>query len=272
MSILVERKYKVLSKIGQGSFGKIFKGVNINTDMNVAIKIEKKDSKMLVNEAKIYKLLDNITGIPRLLSFGKEGLFNYLVIDLLDESLDVLRVSKGGTLPLEYVLSVSVQIIKRIEMIHKRGILHRDIKPENFVLDRKTNNIYIIDFGLAKRYLTERDEIIPVVYGRKMTGTVRYASINIHDGLSASRRDDLESIGYMLVYLLIGKLPWQGIKTGDQIIRYKRIGDKKKTHVFENIPQEFNTYLTYCKRMKFDEEPDYEYCISLFNNLINKME
>lgn len=269
MSIMVERKYKVLSKIGQGSFGKIFKGVNINTNTNVAIKIEKKDSKMLVNEAKIYKLLDNIIGIPRLLSFGKEGLFNYLVIDLLDKSLDGLRASKGGKLPLVYVSSISIQIINRIEMIHKRGILHRDIKPENFMLDRKTDIIYLIDFGLAKRYLNEEDEIIPIVYGRKMTGTARFASINIHDGLSASRRDDLESIGYMLIYLLFGKLPWQGIKNVDQSKRYSMIGDKKKNHVFKNIPNEFNTYLTYCKQMKFEEEPNYEYCTNLFKNLNN---
>lgn len=272
MSLIVERKYKILSKIGEGTFGKIFKGLNINTNVNVAIKIEKSEtSKLLFNEAKIYKNLEGIIGIPRMLSFGQEGIFNYLVIDLLDESLEELKYSCGGVLSLKCVLNIGIQLLLRIESVHLNGLIHRDIKPDNFCIDRKSNTIYIIDFGLATRYLDDNNGHLQQSHGRKLTGTARYVSINIHNGLSPSRRDDLESIGYVLLYLLQEKLPWQGIKHKIKSTKYEMIGEEKKKHNliehFPNVPGEFITYLLYCRNMLFDEDPDYEYLRTIFTNL-----
>lgn len=272
VSLIVERKYKVISKIGEGTFGKIFKGININNNTTVAIKIEKaSDSKLLFNEAKIYKNLEGTSGIPRLLSFGKEGLFNYLVIDLLDESLEELRNICGGTMSLKCVLNIGLQLLKRIETVHCAGLIHRDIKPDNFLIDRKSNMIHIIDFGLAKRYLDNSGNHIQLAQGKTLTGTARYVSINVHDGISPSRRDDIESIGYLLLYLLKGSLPWQSIKHAEKSTKYEMIGEEKKIRTlfehFPNVPCEFITFLTYCRNMTFDEDPDYEYLRNIFITL-----
>jgi len=275
ISLIVERKYRVISKIGEGTFGKIFKGINIHTNTYVAIKIEKTtDSNLLMYEAKIYKNLEQTKGIPKMLSFGKEGKFNYLVLTMFDESLDELKDICGGTLSLKSVLHIALQIIEKLRDIHNNGIIHRDIKPENFIIDRKTNDVYVIDFGLAKRYLDTDNSHIIMENNRKLTGTARYASINNHNGLCPSRRDDLESLGHVLIYLLKGCLPWQGVHDDEKETKYKMIGDvKQKTNLLEQFPDiqgEWLTYMLYCRTLEYDEDPDYEYLINIFNNL-NKL-
>ena len=142
MSLIVEGKYRIDSKIGEGSFGKIFSGTNINNGDVIAIKIEKSDeTSLLKNESKIYKLLENTPGIPKLRAFGKEGQFNYMVIDKLGKSLEELRVEHGGTFSLKTVLALGISMLKRIELVHNCGIVHRDIKPDNFLV--KDNNIVV---------------------------------------------------------------------------------------------------------------------------------
>lgn len=272
MSLVVEGKYKITSKVGEGSFGKIFKGINVNSDEEVAVKIEKSsDSSLLKTEAKIYKLLENITGVPKLRSYGCEGNFNYMVMDLLGSSLEELRVSCGGKLSLKSVLAIGIQLLKRIESIHEEGIIHRDIKPDNFLIKPDTNMVYIIDFGLARRYITKKEQHITLTQGRKLTGTARYASVNVHLGLTPSRRDDLESIAYVMLYLLNGKLPWQAIKCSDKEKRYEKIGNEKLNSVpwthFETSPGEFILFLKYCRGLDFDEDPDYNYLRNLLGNL-----
>ncbi len=272
MSLVVEGKYKITSKLGEGSFGKIFKGVNVNTNEEIAIKIEKStESSLLKTEAKIYKLLENTKGVPSLRSYGCEGNFNYMVMDLLGRSLEEVRVACGGKIGLKSVLAIGIQLLKRIEAIHEEGIIHRDIKPDNFLLKPQSNMIYIIDFGLARRYKTKKEQHITLTDGRKLTGTARYASANVHMGLTPSRRDDLESIIYVLLYLLNGKLPWQAIKCSDKEKRYDAIGQQKInlapwTH-FRNSPGEFILFLKYCRGLDFNEDPDYNYLRNLLGNL-----
>ena len=272
MSLVVEGKYRITSKLGEGSFGKIFKGENTNTGEEIAIKIEKSsESSLLKTEAKIYKLLENTTGIPSLRSYGCEGKFNYMVMDLLGKSLEEMRQDCGGKLSLKSVLAIGIQLLKRIETIHNEGIIHRDIKPDNFLIKEDTNMVYMIDFGLARRYITKKDQHIGLSQGRKLTGTARYASVNVHMGMTPSRRDDLESIAYVLLYLLNGKLPWQAIKCSDKEKRYEAIGQEKLnvapwTH-FETSPGEFILFLKYCRGLDFDEDPDYNYLRNLLVNL-----
>jgi len=275
MTLVVEGKYRVTTKIGEGSFGKIFAGVNSLTDEEIAIKIEKSsESSLLKNEAKIYKLLEESPGIPRLRSYGKEGIFNYMVIDLLGKSLEDCRVECGGCLSLKTVLGIGLQMLRRIETVHENGIIHRDIKPDNFLLKKDGNMLYLIDFGLARRYLTKTGEHIKEDTGRKLTGTARYASINVHLGITPSRRDDLESIGYVLVYLLKGRLPWQSIKCNDKDKRYNLIGENKTSknywEHFPDVPGEFILYLSYCKQLEHDEDPDYEYLRNILSNLYKR--
>tara|TARA_B100002019_G_scaffold290018_1_gene306838 strand:+ start:671 stop:1564 length:894 start_codon:yes stop_codon:yes gene_type:complete len=272
MTLVVEGKYRILSKIGEGSFGKIFQGINSHTDEIVAIKIEKSsESSLLKNEAKIYKLLEDNPGIPKLRSFGKEGVFNYMVMDLLGKSLEDCRVDCGGTLSLKTVLGLGVQMLRRIETIHENGIIHRDIKPDNFLIKDGSNLVNVIDFGLARRYTDKNGNHIKEESGRKLTGTARYASLNVHRGFTPSRRDDLESIGYVLLYLLLGKLPWQSIKCNDKEKRYMLIGENKSSlspwEHFPNVPCEFILYIIYCRKLEHDEDPDYDYLRNILINL-----
>jgi serine/threonine protein kinase len=194
-----------------------------------------------------------------------------MVIDLLGSSLEELRVSCGGKLSLKSVLAIGIQLLKRIESIHEEGIIHRDIKPDNFLIKPDTNMVYIIDFGLARRYITKKEQHITLTQGRKLTGTARYASVNVHLGLTPSRRDDLESIAYVMLYLLNGKLPWQAIKCSDKEKRYEKIGNEKLNSVpwthFETSPGEFILFLKYCRGLDFDEDPDYNYLRNLLGNL-----
>jgi serine/threonine protein kinase len=168
-----------------------------------------------------------------------------------------------------------MQIINRIENIHKHNFIHRDIKPENFLIGSqdKSNVIYLIDFGLSKRYKNPKNhQHIPYREGRALTGTARYVSISTHLGIEQSRRDDLESIGYVLVFFLKGTLPWQGLKNGGD--KYQRIMEKKLQIPTEmlchNLPEEFALFINYAKSLRFEDRPDYDYIRGIFLKLLGK--
>jgi len=162
----------------------------------------------LFYEAKLYNTLQGGSGIANVKWCGVDGEENVLVIDLLGPSLEDLFVYCGRKFTLKTVLMLADQMITRIEFMHSKGYLHRDIKPDNFLmgLGRKANQVYIIDFGLAKRYRdSTTNRHIPYRENKNLTGTARYASCNTHLGIEQSRRDDLESLGYVLLYFLRGR-------------------------------------------------------------------
>merc|ERR1712172_51447 len=156
------------------------------------------------------------------------------------------------------------QVITRVEYVHAKSFVHRDIKPDNFLLGvgGKANKVHIIDFGLSKRYRDPKTyQHIPFREGKNLTGTVRYCSVNTHMGLEQSRRDDLEAVGYILLYLSLGKLPWQGIKANSRKEKYEKIAESKANisaeELCRNSPKEFISFISYCRNMKFDYRPDY---------------
>lgn len=141
-------------------------------------------------------------------------------------------------------------------------------------LGKKGNLVYIIDFGLAKKYKDAKSSMhIPYRENKNLTGTARYASINTHLGIEQSRRDDLESLGYVLMYFNLGTLPWQGLKAANKRQKYERISEKKLSTPIEvlckDFPVEFPTYLTYCRRLDFIQRPDYSYLRKLFRTLFH---
>ena len=280
MPVIIENKYEVTGILGEGSFGKIFKGININSKEEVAIKIEKEeDSILLKNEARIYRDLMDKTGIPKIRSFGMEGGVRYMVMDLLGKSLEDVREDyKNKKLPVRMVLDIGIQITKLLKIIHESGFIHRDIKPENFLYSKNTskNILYAVDFGLACRYLDDKSNHIEMKTGKNIVGTSRYVSINIHEGRSASRRDDLESLAYMLVYLLEGELPWQGIHEDNMEDKNNKIIELKKTSLCCNdmnyMVGEIIIYIQYCRKLKYSETPDYNYLIILLQNLSKHVE
>ncbi|KAL5561935.1 hypothetical protein UlMin_031682 [Ulmus minor] len=276
MDHVIGNKFKLGRKIGSGSFGELYLGVNVQTGEEVAVKLEPAKTKhpQLHYESKLYMLLQGGTGIPHLKWFGVEGDYNVMVIDLLGPSLEDLFNYCNRKFSLKTVLMIADQLINRVEYMHSRGFLHRDIKPDNFLmgLGRKANQVYIIDYGLAKKYRDlQTHKHIPYRENKNLTGTARYASVNTHLGIEQSRRDDLESLGYVLMYFLRGSLPWQGLKAGTKKQKYDKISEKKVSTPIEvlckSYPSEFVSYFHYCRTLRFEDKPDYSYLKRLFRDL-----
>jgi casein kinase 1 len=164
-----------------------------------------------------------------------------------------------------------------VEYVHTKSFIHRDIKPDNFLmgLGKRANQVHIIDFGLAKKYRDPKSHIhIPYRENKNLTGTARYASINTHLGIEQSRRDDIESLGYVMMYFLRGSLPWQGLKAATKKQKYEKISEKKMVTAIEilcrGFPSEFVTYFQYCRSLRFDDKPDYSYLRKQLRDLFTR--
>jgi casein kinase 1 len=230
----------------------------------------------LLQESKLYSVLDGGPGIPAVYYYGVEGEHNALVMDRLGHSLEDLFV-RAGKFSLKTTCMCAEQMINRVEYVHQKNYLYRDIKPDNFLVGRgkKAGVIYLIDFGLAKRY---RDNTgfrhIPFREGLALTGTARYASVNTHFGYEQSRRDDVEALGYVFMYFLHGVLPWQGIKGGSKQDKFDKIRDMKHRTPAEELcrgfPREFVTYLNYCRSLGFEDRPDYDYLRRIIKGIMTR--
>lgn len=237
-------------KLGSGAFGEIYKGFSKKLNMEVAIKLESVKNKhpQLIYESKLYSILQgggniiNLVGVPNVYWYGHQGNYNVLVMDLLGHSIESLFNACDRVFSLKTVLMLSEQILARLEYIHNKGFLHRDVKPDNFLMGigKNKHRVFSIDFGLAKRYRDIKTGMhIPYKDGKSLTGTARYASINTHMGIEQSRRDDLEGLAYVMVYLLKGKLPWQGIKAKTVKEKYAKIKERKICTTIEDLCEGF---------------------------------
>ena len=270
-------KYKVIKEIGKGSFGSVFKGENILDNSLVAIKVENRNAKnaLLGIECNFLSILKGY-GIPEVKSYGYHGKYCLLIQELLGNNLMQIKHSIKR-FSLKDIVMMGIQIMDRIEYVHSKNIIHRDIKPENFVVGYNDDTtLYIIDFGISKKYRSNRKHLKFQLLG-KMFGTVRYSSYNASRGVEQSRRDDLESIGYMLVYLATGKLPWQGLimeehnrakKYLEMLLLKKYISNEE---ICNKLPSEFSLYLKYCKSLSFEQDPDYEFLRNLFRSILLRM-
>lgn len=279
MELRVARKFRVGPKIGSGSFGEIYAGTNVHTGEEVAIKLEPLKSKhpQLLYESKIYRVLQGGYGIPGVKWFGSEGDYNVLVIDLLGPSLEDLFNYCGKRFSLKTVLMLADQMIARLEFMHSRSYIHRDVKPDNFLIGTGSRKhiCHVIDFGLAKKYQDPRNgRHIPYIEGKNLTGTARYASISTHLGIEQSRRDDMESLGFVLMYFLRGSLPWQGLKANTKKQKYQRILERKQaTHpdqLCRGYPSEFRDFFAHCSSLGFEDRPDYRYLKRIFKDLFER--
>ena len=254
--------------LGKGSFGRIYAGYNKTTGEEVAIKMEDINATQpqLIAEYKIYKHLQGGFGFPKVYECSKNKKNIIVIMELLGESLEKKLNKCNRQFSLLTVLMIGEQLVSRLEFLHSKNYLHRDIKPDNFLVGRghKSNIIYAIDFGLAKKFRDPKTGLhIPYRDGKNLTGTARYASTNTHLGMEQSRRDDIEALGYMLVYFLKGSLPWQGQVLKDPNRKYDRIKqlkyDIKLDELCQGHPVELAKFIQYARDMKFEDKPDYNY-------------
>jgi len=320
---LINSKYVFERKIGKGSFGCIYQGVNIVTQEKVAIKYEATTCAQptLVWESKILNHLSGIPGVVKLRYFGTESNKNIIVMDLFSHTFaeEVTKLKKTASYAifnrkyesgsesetsdydeielgdpiykyyLKDVLKYMITIIEIIEKIHEKGVIHRDIKPENFMISQSriqdhqdhkdhkdhkdhqdhqdhqiVKKLNIIDFGLSRIY-TKDGTHIPNKQNSSIVGTMRYISTHIHEGNVYSRRDDIISILYVIIYLLKGRLPWCGLKVepNDKRTKAEIVFEMKKrttiSDLCEGLPAIFERMLTYAYKIEFDDKPDYIY-------------
>ena len=233
------KKYQCIKKLGEGSFGRIYEAV-YNSE-HFALKFEdiNSNSNLLENEASIMNYLKG-PNIPFVRSYGTSGNYNILIMQLMGKSLeDLINLKK--TFPIKTVCLIGYQMINVLEYIHNKHFVHRDLKPDNFVvgLNDLSKYLYLLDFGLAKKYRSSVTlKQYPLINKKKLTGTARYASINALRGFEQSRRDDLESAGYVLMYFLRGSLPWQGIPGKIRTNGIKKLCKKKMTRVRKNYAKD----------------------------------
>ncbi|KAF0684392.1 Aste57867_23627 [Aphanomyces stellatus] len=277
MELLVGGRYQILRQIvssGPHATENVYVGRSLASGTVVAIKVEStnKTNRKLKSEAKIHRLLTNTPGFPAFRWYGAAGSDkNVLVTDFLGPSLEYLLAQCGGRFQLKTVVLIADQLLSRLESFHAKHMVHCNIHPSNFVvgLSLAASHVHMIDFGGAQRY---RDSMtfrhVPYEQGKRVRGAFRFMSINVHLGIKLSRRDDLESLGYMLIFLLKGHLPWQGLH-----------GERKVERILErklNLPlpvlcsgcaPEFRAFLDYARALRFDETPDYAYLKGLFRQV-----
>ena len=269
------KKYHCIKKLGEGSFGRIYEGVYHSEHFALKFEDINSNSNLLESEASIMNYLKG-PNIPNVRSYGTSGNYNILIMQLMGKSLeDLINIRK--TFPLKTVCLIGYQMITVLEYIHNKHIVHRDLKPDNFVmgLNELAKYVYLLDFGLAKKYRSSTTlKHYPLINKKKLTGTARYASINALRGYEQSRRDDLESAGYVLMYFLRGSLPWQGIPGKNKDERYKKILQKKEEttahELCKDFPEEFEKYIDYTRNMEYEEDPDYERLKEYFKNIIEE--
>ncbi|KAG4096868.1 binary complex of casein kinase-1 with Cki7 [Neocallimastix lanati (nom. inval.)] len=293
--VILAGQWEVIEKLSEGTFGQVFSALNIRTNSRVAVKREPVsiDYPQLEHERDMYSCLfqpiknqnlDRPIGIPKVFHMGVEGNWNILVMEQLGPSLrEIQNSSPTGKLSLRAVAYCGMELINRFQFIHSKGIVFRDVKPDQFcvgnVNNPKDQTIYVVDFGLSSFYrdpVTKRH--IPFrkpMKGRSRVGTARYASVNVHEGYDHTRRDDLESLAYVLIDLAKASLPWMGIKASSSREGWAKIRIRKREatlyEICGNLPNEFAKYLDYTRNLGFMEEPDYLYCYKLFEQLYRRL-
>ncbi len=216
MDTLVAGRYRLIGLIGRGGFGDVFKAEDLQSPgSTLVIKIEPKrkgEIGVLIYESKILDYLNDVTGIPRIYQYGNEPDYAFAALQFCGYPLSSIHKICGNKFDTKTVAIIGHRMINILEAIHNKYILHRDLKPENMLFDPRSRQFFLIDYGLSKRYVDRFGKHILRTINKSFRGTLRYCSLNMHNGVENTRRDDLESLSYVLIYLLRGHLPWMNCK------------------------------------------------------------
>ncbi|KAJ4850395.1 Casein kinase 1-like protein hd16 [Turnera subulata] len=280
--------YKIERKLGKGGFGQVFVGRRVNGGnacstgpgaMEVALKFEHRNSKGCnygpPYEWQVYNTLGGSHGVPKVHYKGRQGEYYVMVMDMLGPSLWDVWNSSGQAMTSEMVSCIAVESLSILEKMHSKGYVHGDVKPENFLLGQpgtaQEKKLFLVDLGLATKW-RDGGSGLHVEYDQRpdmFRGTVRYASVHAHLGRTASRRDDLESLAYTLIFLHRGRLPWQGYQGDNKsfLVCKKKMATSPEM-LCGFCPPPLKQFLEIVVNMKFDEEPNYSKLVSLFEGLI----
>ena len=281
---LIFKKYRVKTLIASTQFSSLYEGINEKENEPVAMKFEKLNAKNIILESEAYLLFSlKGFGIPKIITYGKSGYYNCLIEELLGLTIEKLWKSRKDKnyLTLKYICMLAIQVLDRLEFIHSKNVIYRDIKTNNLVIGRKDPEIiYLIDFGLARKYRSSRTgKHIKYTNLQKAYGNLRYISINGNKGYEQSRRDDLESLGYMLIFLAKNTLPWINKNVSsitNKLTKYKTVCELKiKTPIEKlcfGLPSEFMQYINYCRNLEFEQDPNYDFLRSLYTSMLTKNE
>ncbi len=272
--------YFLNKQIGKGSFGKIYQVTSTQDSATYAAKVistsETDDNKFseLSKETIILKKLEKEEGFPKVKDLVVNTNSEILIMSLLGPNLQSLLKESGGRFSLKTVLMIGMQTLKRIEILHSKGILHRDLKPENLVIGHQKDSlstVYLIDFGLATAFMDTKNHHIPFNKKGHVVGTLYYLSVYGHLGIQASRRDDLITLGYLLLHLFYGQLPWINVK-GDMQEKVLSIFQLKSTITLEKLcqglPNEFVQYFRYVLNLPFFQKPNYLFLEELLSKMM----
>lgn len=262
--------------IGTGAFGAVFSGRDIGTHGPVAIKAELKTAKVpqLVFEYGVLRELNGELGVPAVYWFGDHGDCNVLVMQRLGPSVTAVK-HRLFQVPqrVSLVKHIARSVLQALHALHRNGFVHRDLKPENMLWETQPRTedaftlprVYLIDFGLAKRvWMPTTGVHVSCCTGKHLTGTPRYAAAHAHAGVELSRRDDIESFGYVMIYLALGALPWQCSEeyTGGEDERFTAMGRHKLKLAPEilakGLPPVFADTITYARTLAFEAMPNFK--------------
>lgn len=257
---LINDKYKVIKKIGSGSFGDVYSSID-NADKEYAIKFElikkKNDKNRLIKEYEIYNILKYSNNFIKLFWYGEYKNYRVIVMQKIDTSLKEIFSYNNKIFNTNTICNISMQMMDILEELHNNRIIHQDIKPANILFNKNSQKIYLIDFGISSTWEeSSKQEKI-----NRYIGTARYSSIRSHNRYKQSRVDDLESFGYVLIYFANGKLPWQNISSSNIKDKWNKIRDIKETvgdkTLCKNLKRCYYIYMKYLKKLGFYDKPDY---------------
>ena len=277
-SKLIFGKYSIKYLISKGSFGEVYLGTNVLNNKDYAIKMERtsKGESLLKEEAYVLLFLKG-PGLPNVITFGISGRYHILIENLLGKSIYNIWLEKEKKFNIKDTCMFAIQALERVEYVHSKNYLHRDIKPANFLVGNPDQSqIYLIDFGNARKYRSSRTgKHLPFSRNYKIYGTTIFLSLNVLKGIEQTRKDELESLGLVIIYLYKGYLPWSNYKFKDIFQALEKIKAIKENlsmkQLCHGLPIEMFEYMNYIKNMSFEDTPDYRYLQSLFLNILKKI-